>query len=156
MIDSEIERRLIEMGLELPVPGTPIASYRSVVINRELAHVSGQLSMRDGALLTGRLGSNLDLAAGATAAEACGLMVVAQLKAALGDLSRIDQFVKIGVFVNCDPEFYDQPKVANGASDLIVALFGERGQHSRSAVGVASLPLGAAVEVDAVVALRES
>lgn len=83
-------------------------------------------------------------------------MVVAQLKAALGDLSRIDQFVKIGVFVNSDPEFYDQPKVANGASDLIVALFGERGQHSRSAVGVASLPLGAAVEVDAVVALRET
>ena len=105
--------------------------------------------------MTGRLGEGLTLEDGQRAAQACGLMVVAQLKKHLGDLSRVGRIVKLGVFVNSAADFTDQPKVANGASELMVALFGDAGKHARSAVGVPVLPLGAAVEVDAVVALAD-
>ena len=105
--------------------------------------------------MTGRLGEELSLDEGRAAAELCGLMVVAQVKAALGgDLARVERVVKLGVFVNSAVAFTDQPKVANGASELMQALFGEAGRHARSAVGVAALPLGAAVEVDAIVQVR--
>jgi enamine deaminase RidA (YjgF/YER057c/UK114 family) len=119
-----------------------------------LAHVSGQLPFVGGALVTGRLGEDVTLEAGAEAAQACGLMILAQLKSALGSLSRIERIVKLGVFVNSAGNFTDQPKVANGASDLMVHLFGDAGKHARSAVGVPVLPLGAAVEIDAIVAVR--
>lgn len=149
-----IDRRLEELGLVLPPAAAPVASYVPVVEAGGLLHVSGQLPFRDGAVVTGRLGDDTSLAEGQEAARACALMVVAQVKAALGgDLSRVARIVKLGVFVTSTADFTDQPKVANGASDLMVALFGEAGRHARAAVGVAALPLGAAVEVDAVIAL---
>jgi enamine deaminase RidA (YjgF/YER057c/UK114 family) len=121
-----------------------------------MLHVSGQIAWdADGGLIKGTLGAGMDVPAGAEAAKRCALGVVAQVDAALGgDWSRLVRFVKLGVFVASAPDFFDQPKVANGASDLLVALFGEAGKHARAAVGVASLPLGVAVEVDAVVAVR--
>jgi len=148
------EAKLAELGLTLPEPAAPVAAYVPVVIAGGLAHVSGQVSMRDGALIKGRLGENVTPEEGIAAAQACGLMIVAQLKKALGSLDRVERIVKLGCFVNSTPEFVDQPKIANGASELMQALFGEAGRHARSAVGVPTLPLGVAVEIDAIVAVR--
>jgi enamine deaminase RidA (YjgF/YER057c/UK114 family) len=148
-----IEARLSELGIVLPKPAAPVASYVPVVIAGGLAHVSGQLPFIDGALVTGRLGENVDLDLGAKAARACALMILAQLDAALGSLERVERIVKLGAFVNSAVHFTDQPKVANGASDLMTEVFGDKGKHARSAVGVPVLPLGAAVEVDAIVAV---
>jgi enamine deaminase RidA (YjgF/YER057c/UK114 family) len=149
---DRIARKLEELGLTLPTPAAPVASYVPAVEAGGLLHISGQISFAaDGSLMTGRLGEDRDLDYGIEAARRCGLMLVAQMKAALGDLARVERIVKLGVFVNSTPGFTDQPKVANGASDLMVALFGDDGKHARSAVGVASLPLGVAVEVDAIV-----
>jgi len=151
---DRIDRKLEEMGLSLPSPAAPVASYVPTVDANGLLHISGQLPFKDGKVVTGRLGDDVDKVAGQEAAELCGLMLVAQIKAALGgDLSRVERIVKLGVFVNSAPDFTDQPEVANGASNLMEALFGEAGKHARSAVGVAALPRGAAVEVDAVVKL---
>ena len=149
-----IEAKLAELGLALPQPAAPVAAYVPVVIAGGLAHVSGQVSMKDGQLIKGRLGENVTPEEGIAAAQACGLMIVAQLKAALGSLDRVERIVKLGAFVNSTPDFVDQPKIANGASELMVALFGEAGRHARSAVGVPTLPLGVAVEIDAIVAVR--
>lgn len=150
-----VTERLAELGLELPKPAAPVASYVPVVEQDGLLHISGQLPFRDGAVVTGRLGEDMDEASGQDAARRCGLMLVAQIARALeGDWSRLERIVKLGVYVNSSPAFTAQPKVANGASDLMEALFGEAGKHARSAVGVAVLPLGAAVEVDAIVAVR--
>lgn len=145
--------RLAEMGLTLPEPAAPIAAYIPVVVTGNLVHVSGQLPFIDGQLVTGRLGENLSIEEGKLAAQACGLMILAQLEAALIPLDRIERVVKLGAFVASTPDFTDQPKVANGASELMFAVLGKAGKHARSAVGVAALPLGAAVEVDAVIAL---
>ena len=131
-----------------------VAAYVPVVIAGGLAHVSGQLPFVDGKLVTGRLGEDVTLDDGVRAAQACGLMIVAQLRAALGSLDRVERIVKLGAFVNSTGDFTDQPKVANGASELMAALFGDAGRHARSAVGVPVLPLGAAVEIDAIVAVR--
>ena len=150
-----VEDKLAELGLTLPQPAAPVAAYVPVVIAGGMAYVSGQVSMRDGQLIKGRLGENMTPEEGIAAAQACGLMIVAQLKAALdGDLSRIVKIVKLGAFVSSTADFVDQPKIANGASELMVALFGEAGRHARSAVGVPVLPLGVAVEIDAIVAVR--
>lgn len=154
MTDTELEGKLAALGLLLPEAAAPVAAYVPVVVAGGLAHVSGQLPFAGGALVTGRLGEGVSLEQGAQAAQACGLMILAQLKAALGSLDRVERIVKLGVFVNSVGDFTDQPKVANGASELMVALFGDAGRHARSAVGVPALPLGAAVEVDAVVAVR--
>ena len=153
MTDSEIEQRLAALGLALPAPAAPVAAYVPVVVAGGLAHVSGQLPFVDGKLVTGRLGENVSVEQGAQAAQACGLMILAQLKAALGSLARVERVVKLGAFVSSTSDFTDQPKVANGASELMAAVFGEAGKHARSAVGVPVLPLGAAVEVDAIVAV---
>jgi enamine deaminase RidA (YjgF/YER057c/UK114 family) len=151
---DRIDRKLEEMGLSLPTPAAPVASYVATVDAGGLLHISGQLPFKDGKVVTGRLGENLDKVAGQEAAELCGLMLVAQIRAALGhDLSRVERIVKLNVFINSAPDFTDQPEVANGASNLMEALFGDAGKHARSAVGVAVLPRGAAVEVDAVVKL---
>jgi enamine deaminase RidA (YjgF/YER057c/UK114 family) len=154
MTDSEIESRLAELGLVLPVAAAPVAAYIPVVVAGGLAHVSGQLPFIDGKLVTGRLGEDVSVEQGNAAAQACGLMILAQLKAALGSLSRVERVVKLGGFVNAAGDFTDQPKVINGASELMVAVFGDAGKHARSAVGVPCLPLGAAVEVDAIVAVK--
>ena len=150
-----IEKRLAELGIELPTAAAPVAAYTPVVVARGLAHVSGQLPFIDGKLVTGRLGEDVTLEQGAAAARACGLMILAQLKAALGSLDRIERVVKLGAFVNSTADFTDQPRVANGASELMQAVFGDAGRHARAAVGVPALPLGAAVEVDAIVEVRE-
>jgi enamine deaminase RidA (YjgF/YER057c/UK114 family) len=150
-----IDDKLAELGLTLPQPAAPVAAYVPVVISGGMAYVSGQVSMKDGQLIKGRLGENMTPEEGIAAAQACGLMIVAQLKAALeGDFSRIVKIVKLGAFVSSTADFVDQPKIANGASELMVALFGEAGRHARSAVGVPVLPLGVAVEIDAIVAVR--
>lgn len=149
-----IEAKLAELGLVLPEPAAPVAAYVPVVVAGGLAHVSGQVSIVGGQLLKGRLGDDLTLEQGVDGARACGLMILAQLKAALGSLDRVERVVKLGAFVNSTGDFIDQPKVANGASELMVAVFGEAGKHARSAVGVPALPLGVAVEIDAVVAVR--
>lgn len=154
MTDAELESKLAALGLVLPEAAAPVAAYVPVVVAGGFAHVSGQLPFVGGALVTGRLGEDVSLEQGAQAAQACGLMILAQLKAALGSLSRVERIVKLGVFINSTGAFTDQPKVANGASELMVSLFGDAGRHARSAVGVPVLPLGAAVEVDAVVAVR--
>lgn len=148
---DRVTRKLEELGLTLPEAAAPVASYVPLVEVGGFVHLSGQLPFRDGQLMTGRLGDGVSLEEGQEAARRCGLMIVAQLKKHLGDLSRVERIVKLGVFVNSHGDFTDQPKVANGASDLMEALFGDAGKHARSAVGVPTLPLGAAVEVDAVV-----
>lgn len=150
-----IDERLAEIGLTLPRAAAPVAAYVPTVEVGGLLHVSGQLPFReDGSLITGRLGESVDVAAGTEAAKRCGLMLLAQIGQALGgDFSRVERIVKLGVFVNSTPQFTDQPKVANGASELMVHVFGEPGRHARSAVGVPVLPLGAAVEIDAVIAV---
>ena len=150
-----IDQRLAELGITLPEAAAPVASYVPAVEQGGLLHISGQISFAEGGgLIRGRLGEDMDLDAGTAAARRCGIMLLAQIKAALGSLDRVERIVKLGVFVNSDPAFTDQPKVANGASELMQQVFGEAGRHARSAVGVAVLPLGVAVEVDAIVAVK--
>jgi len=151
---TSIADRLAVLGLTLPQPAAPVAAYVPVVVSGGFAHVSGQLPFIGGQLVTGRLGEDVSLERGIEAAQACGVMILAQLQAALGSLERVEQVVKLGGFVNSTGAFTEQPKVVNGASELMVAVFGEAGKHARSAVGVPVLPLGAAVEVDAIVAVR--
>ena len=150
-----IDQRLAELGVTLPQPAAPVAAYVPAVEVGGLLHISGQVSFaEDGSLIKGRLGEDIDIDAGVEAARRCGIMLLAQIKAALGSLDRVERIVKLGVFVSSAPVFTDQPKVANGASELMQDVFGEAGRHARSAVGVTVLPLGVAVEVDAIVAVR--
>ena len=150
-----IDTRLAELGIALPQAAAPVASYVPAVEANGLLYISGQISFaEDGSLIKGRLGENMNLDAGTAAARRCGIMLLAQIKAALGSLDRVERIVKLGVFVNSAGSFTDQPKVANGASELMQQVFGEAGRHARSAVGVPVLPLGVAVEVDAVVQVR--
>lgn len=148
-----IAKRLEELGITLPQAAAPVASYQPLVISGDTAYISGQLPFVDGQLVTGKLGDGVSLERGQEAARACGLMILAQLQAA-GLLERVEKIVKLGGFVASVPDFTDQPKVVNGCSDLMADVFGDAGRHARSAVGVPVLPLDAAVEVDAIVALR--
>jgi len=150
-----IDQKLSELGITLPQPAAPVAAYVPAVEHGGLLHISGQISFgEDGKLILGRLGEDVNLDRGIEAARRCGIMLLAQIKAALGSLDRVERIVKLGVFVNSAPGFTEQPKVANGASELMQDVFGETGRHARSAVGVAVLPLGVAVEVDAIVAVK--
>lgn len=151
-----IAARLEELGIVLPAPAAPVASYVPVVIHGDTAFVSGQLPFVDGALVTGTLGKDVSVEDGAVAARACGMMILAQLVGAGIALDRVERIVKLGAFIASTDGFTDQPKIANGASDLMVEIFGDAGRHARSAVGVPALPLGAAVEVDAIIALRSA
>jgi enamine deaminase RidA (YjgF/YER057c/UK114 family) len=150
---TDIISRLAELGITLPQAAAPVAAYVPALEVNGLVHLSGQLPFEDGQLMTGRLGEDRDLDYGVRAARACGLMILAQIDKAVG-LDRVERIVKLGVFVNSAGGFTDQPKVANGASELMQEVFGEAGRHARSAVGVPVLPLGAAVEIDAIVAVR--
>lgn len=150
-----ISERLAELGITLPKAAAPVASYVPVAVHDGVAYVSGQLPFVDGALVKGRLGDDVSLEEGQAAARACGLMILAQLDAA-GLLDSVERVLKLGAFINSTPDFTAQPKIANGASDLMEQVFGGAGQHARAAVGVPALPLGAAVEVDAVIALKAS
>lgn len=150
-----IDQRLAELGISLPEPAAPVAAYVPAVEQAGLLHVSGQISFaEDGSLIKGRLGEDMDLDGGIAAARRCAIMLLAQINAALGSLDRVERVVKLSVFVNSAPSFTDQPKVANGASELMQQVFGDAGRHARSAIGVAVLPLGVAVEVDAIVAVK--
>lgn len=149
-----IDARIAELGITLPQAAAPVASYVAAVEIGGFLHISGQLPFADGQLMTGRLGEDRDADYGAQAARQCGLMLIAQMKAALGSLDRVERIVKLGAFVSSTADFTAQPQVANGASNLMVEVFGEAGKHARSAVGVPVLPLGAAVEIDAIVAVR--
>ncbi len=148
----DITAKLDARGLSLPKTPAPAANYVPFVVSGDLVFVSGQISMdADGALIKGKLGADIDTAAGAKAAERCALSLLAQLgKAVGGDFSRLGRVVKLTGFVNSTPDFTEQPKVVNGCSDLLVDILGEKGRHARSAVSVASLPLGVAVEVEAI------
>ena len=151
---QNINDALAALNLTLPLAAAPVADYVPTVEVNGMLFVSGQLPFKNGEVMVGRLGDDRDVSAGQEAAQACALMIVAQLKAALGDLSRVERIVRLGVFVASNDRFTDQPKVADGASSLMVALFGEAGKHARAAVGVPVLPRGAMVEVDAIVAVR--
>ncbi|MFN7057110.1 RidA family protein [Hyphomonas sp.] len=148
---STPEARLDALGIVLPAPMKPVATYVPYVITGNLLYVSGQVSATADGRILGRLGENMELSAGQHAARICGINLIAQCKAAVGDLSRIKRVVKLGGFVNSAPAFIDIPQVVNGCSDLMVEVFGaEVGAHARSAVACPTLPLGVAVEVDGV------
>ena len=151
---TDIASRLAELGIELPAPAAPVAAYVPAVQAGNLLHISGQLPFEEGQVMTGRLGEDRDTEYGQRAARACGVMLLAQMQKALGSLDRVERIVKLGVFISSAGSFTEQPKVANGASELMQDVFGEAGRHARSAVGVPVLPLGAAVEIDAVVAVK--
>jgi enamine deaminase RidA (YjgF/YER057c/UK114 family) len=148
---SRTDARIAELGLIIPEPVAPVANYVPYVITGSLVFVSGQVSIGPGGLITGKLGADLDLAKGVEAAHACGVNLIAQVRAACGgDLDRVKRVVKLGGFVNSTPDFVDQPKVVNGCSDLMVAVFGDAGRHARAAVAAPALPMNAAVEIDGV------
>ncbi|PRY92933.1 enamine deaminase RidA (YjgF/YER057c/UK114 family) [Hasllibacter halocynthiae] len=151
-MSHDIDAALAERGLSLPDAPAPAANYVPAVRTGDHLHVSGQISQgADGALITGKVGADLSVEDGARAAERCALAILAQARKALdGDLGRLRRVVKLVGFVNSAPDFEDQPKVINGASDLLVALLGERGRHARSAVSAGALPFGVAVEIEAV------
>ena len=146
------EARLEELGIALPAPVAPVAAYLPCVRTGDLVYVSGQVPLAEGSpTATGRLGAGVSLDDGVTAARQCAVNVLAALKAELGELSRVRRVVKVTGFVASDPGFTDQPKVVNGASELFAEVFGDAGRHARAAVGVAALPLGVPVEVEAIV-----
>jgi enamine deaminase RidA (YjgF/YER057c/UK114 family) len=144
------EEKLDALGIVLPPPMKPVATYVPFVVTGNLLYVSGQVSATAEGRILGRLGENMELSAGQHAARICGINLIAQCKAAVGELSRIRRVVKLGGFVNAAPSFVDIPQVVNGCSDLMVEVFGEAGKHARSAVACPTLPLGVAVEVDGV------
>ena len=147
----DIEAKLKELGIELPAAPAPAANYVPYVVAGDMVYISGQISADAGGLITGKLGADLDVAAGQKAARQCAIALLAQLKAACGgDLNRLKRVVKLGAFVNSTDSFTDQPQVVNGASDLMVEVLGDAGRHARSAVSSPSLPLGVAVEIDGV------
>ncbi len=148
---GKIDARLGELGISLPEAAAPVANYVAFVRSGNLLHVSGQIAQDENGPVKGKLGADMETAAGAAAAQRCALSLIAQVRAACdGDLDRVVRVVKLNGFVNSTPDFADQPKVINGASDLMVEVFGDAGRHARSAVGVVGLPLGVAVEIDAV------
>ena len=152
---TDIDARLSELGLTLPDAPAPAANYVPFVKSGDLVFVSGQISQGPDGLILGKLGADMDVAAGAEAAKTCALGLLAQAKAACGgDLSKLKRVVKLTGFVNSTLDFTDQPKVVNGASDLLVEVLGDAGRHSRSAVSAASLPMGVAVEIEGIFKIR--
>lgn len=146
-----IDAKLAAMGVTLPTPAPPVATYVPFVQTGDLVHISGQISNGPDGPVRGRLGDGMSVEDGAAAARLCAISLLAQLKAACGgDLSRVVRVVKLVGFVNSHPDFGDQPKVINGASDLMVAVLGDAGRHARSAIGVAALPFGVAVEIEGI------
>lgn len=148
---SKVEERLAGLGIVLPEPVAPVANYVPFVRSGNLVHISGQISLDASGGVRGTVGVDVDLETAQQAARLCGINLLAQIKLAVGDLDKVARIVKLGGFVQAGPDFTDIPKVINGCSDLMVEVFGDAGRHARSAVGVYKLPLGFAVEVDAVV-----
>jgi enamine deaminase RidA (YjgF/YER057c/UK114 family) len=155
-MSSNIEKRLSELGVVLPAAGAPAGNYIPFVVVGNLVFLSGQVAREAGKMkYVGKLGRELTVEVGQAAARLCATNLLSQLKVACGgDLERVERCVRVSGFVNSAPDFLDHPKVINGASDFLVEVFGERGQHARTAVGVAALPLDSAVEVEAIFQLR--
>jgi enamine deaminase RidA (YjgF/YER057c/UK114 family) len=147
-----VEKKLAELGIVLPTPATPVANYIPFVRVGALLFVSGQICLdASGKLVAkGRLGDGVSVEDGQKAARACAINVLAQVKAAIGDLDKVKQVARLGGFINSSPSFLEGPKVMNGASDLMVAVLGDKGRHARTTVGVAVLPADAAVEVEGI------
>ena len=153
---EDIEKNLTDLGIDLPLAAAPAANYVPYVKVGSILFVSGQISQNADGLVTGKLGSNFSLDDGYNAARLCGLALIAQVRSACdGDWSRFNRVIRLGGFVNCTSDFEEHPKIINGASDLMVEVFGVYGSHSRAAVGSSSLPLGVAVEVDGVFELKD-
>ncbi|KQY92437.1 hypothetical protein ASD21_13610 [Caulobacter sp. Root1455] len=148
---SKVEERLKSLGIVLPQPVAPVANYVPFVRTGNLIHISGQVSVDANGGLKGTVGTDVDLETAHQGARLCGINLLAQMKAAAGDLDRVTRVVKLGGFVQVSQDFIDIPRVINGCSDLMVEAFGDAGRHARSAVGVYKLPLGFSVEIDAVV-----
>ena len=149
-MSGTIDARLRQLGIELPEPGVPLANYVPFAVSGNLVFIAGQLCLWNGERrFVGKLGAGISIADGQQAARLCALNILAHLRAACGDdLDRVRRCLRLGGFVNCTPEFTDMPQVVNGASDLMVEVFGDKGRHARAAVGVSSLPAGVAVEVE--------
>jgi enamine deaminase RidA (YjgF/YER057c/UK114 family) len=147
---AQVEKKLADLGIALPTPAAPVANYIPFVRTGSLLFVSGQICLgRDGKLVAkGKLGGAVSVEDGQQAARSCAINLIAQLKAAVGDLDKVVKVVRLGGFINSEPTFLDGPKVMNGASDLMVEVFGDKGRHARTTVGVAALPADAAVEVE--------
>lgn len=148
---SSIAKRLTELGIELPKAAAPVANYVPSVRSGHMLTVSGQLPLGPDGMMTGKLGGGVSIEDGQKAARLCALNVIAQIQAAVGNLDNVVRIVRLGGFINCTPDFVDAPKVMNGASDLMVEVFGDKGRHARSTIGVAALPANASVEVEATV-----
>lgn len=144
------EQTLTDKGITLPDAPAPAANYVPFARSGNLIFVSGQISANESGLIIGKLGENMEVEAGAEAARRCGLALIAQLRVATGSLDKVKRVVKLTGFVNSTPDFTDQPKVINGCSDLMVEVFGDAGRHARAAVSAPSLPLGVAVEIEAI------
>lgn len=151
---GRIEARLKELGIEVGTPSAPAANYVPTVRTGDLVFISGQVSQNAAGLVKGKLGADMSVEAGAAAARLCAIRLIEQMKAATGDLDRVKRVVKLLGMVNSTADFGDHPKVVNGCSDLLVEVFGDKGRHARSAVGVANLPFGCAVEVEAIVEIE--
>ena len=153
-MSDTIQKRIEALGVTLPAAAAPAANYVPYAQSGKLLMTAGQLPLEAGKLVTGLLGRDLDTEVGKKAARLCAINILAQIQAATGDLEQIARIVKITVFVASAPEFTEQHLVANGASDFLAEALGERGKHARSAVGVAVLPLNAAVEIEAIAELK--
>jgi len=150
-----IDARLTDLGITLPDAPAPAANYVPFVVSGQQVYISGQISQTPAGLTKGRIGADMSVEEGAEAARACAISIISQLRKAVdGDWSRVVRAVKLVGFVNSTADFTDQPKVINGASDLMVAVFGDAGRHARSAVSAASLPFGVAVEIEAIFEIR--
>ena len=155
LYDYNVEERLKELNIELSTPAKPVANYVGAIRTGNLIFLSGKISKdKNGELIKGKLGKDLTTDQGYEAAKSCGNDILSNLKEEVGDLNKVVRIVKVTGFVNSDPNFTDQSKVINGFSDLMADVFGERGKHARAAVGMASLPLGAAVEVEMIVEIQ--
>lgn len=152
----QVEIKLKEMGIELPPPGKPVANYVPAVRSGNLIFLSGHGPiLKDGSLITGKVGADLTLEEGYQAARQVALVMLATLKEEIGDLDKVQRVIKLLGMVNCTSDFVDQSKVINGASDLLVNVFGAKGKHARSAVGMNALPLNIAVEIEMIVAIKD-
>ena len=148
---SSVAKHLADLGIVLPVPVAPIANYVPFVRTGHVLTISGQISLGADGLMAGKLGGGVSIEDGQKAARQCALNVIAQIQAAVGNLDNVVRIVRLGGFINCTPDFVDAPKVMNGASDLMVEVFGDKGRHACSTIGVAALPANASVEVEATV-----
>ena len=156
LYNYDVEQIIKELGIQLTTPSKPVANYVGAVKSDNLIFLSGKISRdKTGKLIKGKLGKELGIEEGYEAARMCGVAQLSTLKAELGDLNKVVRIVKVTGFVNSNPDFTDQSKVVNGFSDLMVDVFGESGRHARAAVGMASLPLGVAVEVEMIVEVRK-